>query len=341
MWCKRAFLLIIVCILCLIPAPVWAASHGSAEAEARERQLLFEHMQAITGVPWYYLAAVDQYERSIHKHVKKKEKNVSPEAKQRKLGIVFSPEIWSGFLNPNPEDTSPSTISFFGGLGKDGDGDGKADRNNDLDVAYTMASYLTEFGFTEDDIRIALWQYYTRDKNVEIISNLATIYQYYNTLHLTGSAFPVPLHYNYSYRSTWGDPRGWGGRRIHEGTDIFAGYGTPVRATKHGIIETMGWNPYGGWRIGIRDVDALYHYYAHLNGFNKKFKVGDVVKPGDVIGYVGSSGYGKPGTSGKFPPHLHYGVYRDNGKTEYSYDPYPMLKRWEKEEYKNKKKKKK
>jgi murein DD-endopeptidase MepM/ murein hydrolase activator NlpD len=341
MWYK-ALLFLIVLSLFPISIPAHAASSGTSETAAlyRERQLLFEHMQAITGIPWYYLAAIDQYERSIHKNPKKKEAERSAASSARKIGIAFTPEVWCGFLNPNSDDTNPASIAFFGGLGKDGDGDGKASPDNDLDAVYTMASYLSGFGYTEDDIRIALWNYYARDRNVEIVSELASLYRYHNRLHLVGSAFPVPLHYSYSYRSTWGDPRGWGGRRIHEGTDIFAGYGTPVRATRHGVIETMGWNPYGGWRVGIRDIDSLYHYYAHLNGFNKKFKVGDIVQPGDIIGYVGSSGYGKPGTSGKFPPHLHYGVYRDNGKAEYSYDPYPLLKRWEREEYKAKKKKK-
>jgi peptidoglycan LD-endopeptidase LytH len=58
-----------------------------------------------------------------------------------------------------------------------------------------------------------------------------------------------------------------------------------------------------------------------------------------VIGGVGSSGYGPPGTSGKFPPHLHYGIYKDNGYTEWSYDPYPHLRLWEKQERQRAKKK--
>jgi len=95
----------------------------------------------------------------------------------------------------------------------------------------------------------------------------------------------------------------------------------------------MGWNPFGGWRVGIRDTDNFYHYYAHLSGFNKKIKQGDIVTPGVVIGWVGSSGYGKPGTQGKFPPHLHYGIYRDNGSMEWSFDPYPLLKKWEREDF--------
>ena len=93
----------------------------------------------------------------------------------------------------------------------------------------------------------------------------------------------------------------------------------------------MGWNDYGGWRVGIRDMHNTYHYYAHLSGFNKEVKEGDIVEPGTVIGYVGSSGYGKEGTSGRFPPHLHYGMYKYNGRTEWAFDPYPYLKIWEKQ----------
>ena len=61
-------------------------------------------------------------------------------------------------------------------------------------------------------------------------------------------------------------------------------------------------------------------------------KEGDIVEPGQVIGYVGSTGYGKEGTSGKFPPHLHFGLYKYDGRCEWAFNPYPHLRRWEKEE---------
>ena len=99
--------------------------------------------------------------------------------------------------------------------------------------------------------------------------------------------FQFHLRSDYSYRSTWGDARGWGGRRIHEGTDIFASYGVPVRATSYGIIEMKGWNRFGGWRVGIRDINNNYHYFAHLNGFAKDLHAGQIVEPGQIIGSVG------------------------------------------------------
>jgi murein DD-endopeptidase MepM/ murein hydrolase activator NlpD len=82
------------------------------------------------------------------------------------------------------------------------------------------------------------------------------------------------------------------------------------------------------------DIHNTYHYFAHLSHFNEDVKEGDIVEPGRIIGYVGSSGYGKKGTSGKFPPHLHYGMYKFNGLIERAYDPFPSLKHWEIEDRK-------
>lgn len=332
------YLLISFLSLCLfLPCFSVQAANTSkpSESDPQQQKLeLLQRMQTITGIPWYYLAAINQYE----KNVQKKNKNNNNEI-PRLISIQIPPEKWGGFLNPNLSESSLSSIQFFNGIGKDGSGDSVADAQNDEDVLFTMATYISEYGFTEDDIRIGLWEFYRSDKVVDIISEFAQIYQTQQTIKLEDAAFPLPLHSDYSFRSTWGDARGWGGRRIHEGTDLFAHYGTPVKSVCYGYVEVKGWNRYGGWRIGIRDLNNVYHYYAHLGGFNKNIKIGDIVKPGDIVGWVGSSGYGKPGTSGKFPPHLHYGMYKYNGRTEWAFDPYPHLKKWEREEWRKKKKK--
>ncbi|NEW08407.1 peptidoglycan DD-metalloendopeptidase family protein [Paenibacillus sp. SYP-B3998] len=293
--------------------------------QSAERKDLFEKTSTLSGIPWAYLAAVDQYERTMN--IAKK-RTIQPTL----VSIYFSPSDWTGILNPNQQDTNPKSIAFFRGYGKDGSGDGIVDRNNDLDVLASMAFLMSKGGLREENIQISLWNYYQNSRSVERIKQFATIFASLNTLDLAEHAFPLPIQADYSYRSTWGDSRGWGGHRIHEGTDLFARYGVPVRSTCFGIIEVKGWNPYGGWRIGIRDINNVYHYYAHLSGFQKGIKEGDIVKPGQTIGRVGSSGYGKPGTSGKFPPHLHFGLYRDNGLTEWSFDPYPSLRKWERED---------
>src|SRR5918996_560534 len=101
---------------------------------------------------------------------------------------------------------------------------------------------------------------------------------------------------------TWGAPRS-GGRR-HEGIDIFAPKSTPVVSTTRGIVTRVGTNRLGGFVVGVLGPGLEWHYYAHLDRFGT-FKEGDVVNPGDILGYVGTSGNAR-GT----PPHLHYGIYR-------------------------------
>lgn len=282
-----------------------------------ERLALYKKTEVTTGIPWYYLAAFDQYERNIHS-----EKNDDI------VAIQLPTELWFGPGNIYLDEAEHS-ISLFGGIGRDGNGDGKASMNDPEDVLFTAAKILLEKGMSEDDIKISLWHYYKRDLSVKTIVHMARIYKQFQTLQLNERSFPIAKGHNYSYRSTWGHGRGFGGNRIHEGTDIFANYGTPIKATTYGVVELMGWNTYGGWRIGIRDMHNIYHYYAHLNGYAKNITVGTIVQPGDPLGTVGSSGYGPPGTAGKFPPHLHYGMYKDNGRNEWSFDPYPYLRKWE------------
>ncbi|MFC4618395.1 M23 family metallopeptidase [Camelliibacillus cellulosilyticus] len=290
----------------------------------KERRALYLKTAAMTGVPWNVLAAVDQYERNV-----RGSRRDLPDA-EGPVAIWMAPERWAGTLNPEPRN--PFYIDLFNGFGKDGNGDGQAMMDNPEDALFSMADYLSSFGLSKENLRLALWNYYHKDKAVAIIMEIADMYKRFGTIDLGERAFPIPRGYRYDYRSTWGARRGWGGLRIHEGTDLFADYGTPVRATSYGVIEMKGWNRYGGWRLGIRDPKNVYHYYGHLSGYAKNVKKGGIVKPGQMIGYVGSSGYGPEGTQGKFPPHLHYGMYKDNGKTEFSFDPYPYLRAWERQE---------
>ena len=66
-------------------------------------------------------------------------------------------------------------------------------------------------------------------------------------------------------------------------------------AVESGRVEALGWNQYGGWRIGIRSFDGKrYYYYAHLRKdypYQSNLKEGSLVTAGDVIGYLGHTGY--------------------------------------------------
>jgi len=322
---RRMLMMLLICTLFIPTVSAETEKKPSREDLLSERMSYYIQFGTEHFIPWYYLAAVDQFERNIQlvrDDIPKREGTIA---------LQFHEDYWVGPLNPDKSDTSIVTIDLFGGKGMDGNNDGKADREDIEDVLYTMGHYLSSYGQTEKQFKLALWEYYKREESVNQILTIAKLYQHHQSLDLYDHTFPLPPGRDYSYRGTWGDNRGWGGRRIHEGTDLFASYGMPVRATTHGVVEIMGWNEYGGWRIGIRDIHNTYHYFAHLGSYTKGLKQGDIVKTGEVIGYVGSSGYGKKGTSGKFPPHLHYGMYMDNGRTEWAFDPYPSLRLWERQ----------
>jgi murein DD-endopeptidase MepM/ murein hydrolase activator NlpD len=152
------------------------------------------------------------------------------------------------------------------------------------------------------------------------------------------SYFPVPVSQNgnywVNYVDSWGFERTYGGKRQHEGTDIMADRNEsglyPIVSITDGIVENKGWLEKGGWRIGIRSNDGGYFYYAHLSGY-AELETGDTVKAGQIIGFMGNTGYGvREGTSGLFDVHLHLGIYIDVDGTEVSINPYWILKYLEK-----------
>lgn len=145
--------------------------------------------------------------------------------------------------------------------------------------------------------------------------------------------FPLPKGAYQPFSDNFGDTRTWnpGGPSVrrHEGVDIPAPIGTPVYAAEGGTVINKGWSEYGGWRITVRVDPSTVFYYAHLSRYAGGTDIGATIKKGQIIGYVGNTGYGPVGTSGKFPPHLHFGIYKTGGTSWQAIDPYPYLKWWE------------
>ena len=124
---------------------------------------------------------------------------------------------------------------------------------------------------------------------------------------------PIAAGYGYSHCSDFGNQRSFGFARKHLGNDLMGALGTPVIAVEGGVIEAMGWNRYGGWRIGIRSFDSKrYYYYAHLQKdrpFAPGLAVGDTVQAGDIIGFMGRTGYSdKENVNNIETVHLHFGM---------------------------------
>ncbi len=124
---------------------------------------------------------------------------------------------------------------------------------------------------------------------------------------------PIAAGYGYSHCSDFGNSRSFGFARKHLGNDLMGSLGTPVVAVEGGVVEAMGWNRYGGWRIGIRSFDSRrYYYYAHLQKdqpFADGLQEGDIVQAGDLLGFMGRTGYSdRENVNNIETVHLHFGM---------------------------------
>lgn len=147
--------------------------------------------------------------------------------------------------------------------------------------------------------------------------------------------FPVPAptgktEAGVSFVDSWMYERNCGGKRGHEGTDIMADKNErglyPVVSMTDGVVRHKGWLEQGGWRLGIVAPGGAYFYYAHLDSY-ADIEEGDTVQAGDLLGYMGDTGYSKTeGTTGNFPVHLHVGIYLFHNDEEISVNPYWVLR---------------
>ncbi len=125
--------------------------------------------------------------------------------------------------------------------------------------------------------------------------------------------FPLASGFDYSHYDDFGVGRSYGYERKHLGHDMMGLVGTPIMAVESGYVEALGWNQYGGWRVGIRSFDGKrYYYYAHLRQnypFAEHLEEGSIVTAGDVIGYMGHTGYSTQENVNNIEvTHLHWGL---------------------------------
>lgn len=124
---------------------------------------------------------------------------------------------------------------------------------------------------------------------------------------------PIAKGFEYNDYDDFGASRSYGYSRPHLGHDMMGQVGTPIIAIESGYVEAIGWNQYGGWRLGIRSFDGKrYYYYAHLRQnfpYCKDLEEGSVVTAGQVIGYMGHTGYSKTENVNNIKVvHLHWGL---------------------------------
>lgn len=127
--------------------------------------------------------------------------------------------------------------------------------------------------------------------------------------------FPVGGRANYG--DDWHAPRYSPRFHLHKGTDVFAARGTPVRAPSEGTVRFTT-DAVGGKSAYLRLADGTFYYMTHLDGFSRSLRSGSSVRPGDVVGYVGSTG-----NAGV--PHLHIEIHPRGGP---AVNPKPYLDSW-------------
>lgn len=148
---------------------------------------------------------------------------------------------------------------------------------------------------------------------------------------------PIAAGYDYCHYDDFGAGRSFGYRRRHLGNDLLGNLGTPIVAVEGGTVEALGWNPYGGWRVGIRSLDRRrYYYYAHLQKdapYAPGLREGDRVSAGDVIGFMGRTGYStRENVNNIEVVHLHFGlelIFDESQKdcsSEIWIDVYPIVR---------------
>ncbi|MFS0890943.1 peptidoglycan DD-metalloendopeptidase family protein [Peribacillus frigoritolerans] len=280
------------------------------------------------GVPWNLLAAHHRVETRFSTL----ETMVSP------VGAIghlqFMVLTWIGWSYPGgdrlgnadiPENilTDPAMIKKYGGMGVDGNGDGKADPWDLEDAIFSAANYLSKNGAAEGNLRKAVYTYNHSEQYVNDVLHYAEIYvNGYETIDKvvsSESGFARPL----STKVTSGfggrvDPITGAAGDSHKGIDFACSIGQSVPASKDGKVVYAGWqNPNNhkegyGLYVWVEHGNGSKTTYAHLSGVS--VSAGDSVKLGDVVGKCGNSG----SSTG---PHLHFEIFRNGFRA----DPAPFI----------------
>lgn len=200
-----------------------------------------------------------------------------------------------------------------------------------ISISYTSGKHMTDHTMTIDTQAFRDHFFSEEQRQNEYLSPACK--QALQNVEKEALYFPVPesdvdKSLKVSFINTWLMERNYGGKRGHEGTDIMASENKrglyPVVSVSDGTVKNKGWLEKGGWRIGIVSNSGTYYYYAHLDSYSN-LKMGDKIKAGELLGYMGDSGYGPEGTVGQFPVHLHFGIYFYEDGKEISVNPYEVL----------------
>lgn len=262
------------------------------------------------GVPWYVLAALHFVETGFSSHP----------TMVSSVGAIgpmqFMPATWAGWkyniggglVSASVDITSLAVIASGGGYGKDGDGDGKADPWNVADAIYTAAAYLAANGYASDP-RHAIYQYNHANWYVDKVLAFAETYKNSATYQANGD-IPNLNPGSFMRPATGKITSGFGARdgSYHFGVDIGGGgrATVPIVAAADGVVTRSYLSSSYGNVVFIKHTINGVQYetvYAHMQ--NRAVKVGDKIKQGQFLGYMGQTGQA-------FGKHLHFELHKDS-----------------------------
>jgi murein DD-endopeptidase MepM/ murein hydrolase activator NlpD len=154
----------------------------------------------------------------------------------------------------------------------------------------------------------------------ELVDRVQELQAYQAGAQAYVDGFVFPVAGEVEFIDSWGYPRmmGTASAHWHQGTDIFATYGTPLIASENGVLDRIGVGSLGGNKLWVKGESGTEYYYAHLAAFAPGIANGQRVRAGELIGYVGDTGNAR-GTS----PHLHFEIHPGGVGPV---NPYPLLK---------------
>lgn len=219
------------------------------------------------------------------------------------------------------------------------------DKNLAKDVA-KLAEQLIEEGVTMEELTKDMQYYaYYKEAYGAVLGGMVGEYEIeeadengnkvWKRVYGLKAFSPIARGFEYTHYADFGSNRSYGYQRPHLGHDMMGQIGTPIIAVESGYVEAIGWNQYGGWRIGIRSFDGRrYYYYAHMRQnypYAEGIAEGSVVTAGDVIGYMGHTGYSATENVNNIEViHLHWGMQlifdesQKDGSNQIWIDVYPL-----------------
>ena len=266
-----------------------------------------------TSIILFYSFANDTQETNNTNFIKWVDFNITSEA----LNLTAKLDIDS---HNNNNGIIYNWIELLAYLACKNGGDFKSFKKSDLDTLVNKLSNVETISDLTNNLKF--YDYYYESYSA-VLSNFIGNYEIetenedgtnsFKSRYGLKAFLPIAKNYSFSHYDDFGNSRSYGFKRTHLGNDLMGSIGSPIIAVESGIVENLGWNQYGGWRIGIRSFDTKrYYYYAHLrknHPYVEGLEEGKTVNAGDVIGYLGMTGYStKENVNNINVPHLHFGM---------------------------------